>query len=269
MPRLRRGWGSSTMTKAIELHGLAHAFGSNEVLKDVSMVVPEGSVYAFLGRNGAGKSTTIKLMLGLLERTAGTVKVLGLDPDVEGQVLMKYVGYVSEDLVLYDWMTAAELIELTASFYDCWDEELEKSLVRKLRIKLDRKYGKMSRGEQGRLKLLLALAHRPTLLVLDEPAAGLDAVVRREFLNELIELAAQEGRTIFISSHLIDEVERVADNVAILSQGRIVADCPVADLKHVAKTRLGVEAEGMDVDGMSLEDLFVLMTRDEDEEVRA
>jgi len=219
------------MENVISLNNVKLSYGRTKVLSGINLDIKEGSVYAFLGRNGAGKTTTIKLLLGLLEQQAGQVSVLGIDPVSSGPELMADIGYVSEDRVLYKWMTAGEIISLTSSFYDNWDYDFEKQLIKRLRIKVDRKIGKLSRGEKGRLGLLLALAYRPKLLLLDEPTAGLDAVVRRQFIEESIELIANEGRTIFFSTHLIDEVERIADHMGILSEGVMTMDTTVKKLK--------------------------------------
>jgi len=219
------------MTKAIEVSSLSKSYSGRSVLKELNLSVHEGSVYAFLGRNGAGKTTLIKILLGLLDFEGGQSLVLGLDPVNDGQRLLRQIGYVSEDHAHYEWMTAGELIRFTSAFYETWDTRLADHLSRRLDLRGDRTIRKMSRGEKAKLSLLLALAHRPRLLLLDEPTAGLDAVVRRQFLEETIDLIAEEGRTIFFSSHLIDEVERVADYVGILSRGSLVVETPLASLK--------------------------------------
>ena len=145
---------------------------------------------------------------------------------------MQDIGYVSEDSILYGWMTAGEIISMTSAFYKTWDTSYEKELIKRLSIKTDRKISKMSRGQKGRLALLLALAYRPKLLLLDEPTSGLDAVVRRQFIEESIDVISQEGRTIFFSTHLIDEVERIADHVGILSGGVMSINTTAEDLKQ-------------------------------------
>ena len=295
------------MSKAIEITNLTQSYNGSPILNKLNMSVPEGSVYAFLGRNGAGKTTTIKLLLGLLERSAGTVKVLGLDPALQGPELMQLVGYVSEDRTFYDWMTASEAIRFTSAFYKNWDADFAAELVSRLKIRLDKKIAKLSRGERGKLALMLALAYRPKLLILDEPTSGLDSVVRRQFIEETVELIAQEGRTVFFSTHLIEEVERIADHVAILSQGHLVVDASQQELKesfrrvrayfdkeaadeftppeealnfkrtaggiqfHVAnfdnELKEKIEQSGakkIEAEAMSLDDIFVELTREED-----
>ena len=295
------------MSKAIELKDITQSYNGSPILKKLSMSVPEGSVYAFLGRNGAGKTTTIKLLLGLLERSGGSVKVLGMDPAIQGPELMQTIGYVSEDRTFYDWMTASEAIRFTSAFYKNWDADLAAELVDRLKIRVDRKIAKLSRGEKGKLALMLALAYRPKLLILDEPTSGLDSVVRRQFIEETVELIAHEGRTVFFSTHLIDEVERIADHVAIISQGHLVVDASQQELKdsfrrvrayfdkstidsvmppegalNFKKTQGGIlfhiahfddslndeliknGAKKVEAEAMSLDDIFVELTREED-----
>jgi len=219
------------MSQVITLDNVTMAYNGTNVLSNLNLNVEEGTVYAFLGRNGTGKTTTIKVLLGLLKQQCGEVSVLGKNPMTQGKSLMQDIGYVSEDCILYDWMTASEIISLTSTFYKNWDHNFERELIQRLSIKEDRKICKMSRGEKGRLGLLLALAYRPKLLLLDEPTSGLDSVVRRQFIEEAIELISQEGRTIFFSTHLIDEVERIADHVGILSSGSMRMDTTVEELK--------------------------------------
>jgi len=294
------------VTNVIELNNISLRYNGTPVLKNLSLKVAEGSIYAFLGRNGSGKTTTIKLLLGLLDHSEGTVKVLGLDPVTEGEELMQHVGCVSEDRAMYEWLTADETIRLTSAFYRNWDQALASELCHRLAIKTNRKIAKMSRGERGRLALLLALAHRPRLLILDEPTSGLDSVVRRLFLEETIELIAQEGRTVFFSTHQIEEVERIADHVGILSGGNLVLNTTLEQGKeHFKRVHAyfpaeveeiqapdgvfnfrrfdheilfftddyspaiaeGLEKQGakkVDVEDMSLDDIFVEITREEE-----
>ncbi len=220
------------MSTVITIDSLDMRYNGEAVLKELNLAVPEGSVYAFLGRNGSGKTTTIKILLGLLDQEAGSVKVLGLDPVRDAKFLMQDIGYVSEDRVLYEWMTAGEMIRFTAAFYQNWDSKLAADLAKRLKIRSEIKISKMSRGQKGKLCLLLALAYRPRLLILDEPTAGLDSVVRRQFIEETIELISEEGRTVFFSTHLIDEVERVADRVGILTSGTLAMETNLQNMKE-------------------------------------
>lgn len=209
------------MAAVIELINVTKQFGQNIALADVSLEVPPGVVFALLGENGAGKTTAIRLMLGLAEPTHGEVRVLGLDSRRNGFPIRRRVGYLPERPTLYEWMTAAEIGWFTAGFYPGGFEQQFRALVAGFRVPLDRKLQQLSKGMRAKVALSLAMAHRPELLVLDEPTSGLDTMVRREFLESMVDIAA-EGRTVLLSSHQISEVERVADIVAIVHGGRLM-----------------------------------------------
>jgi ABC-2 type transport system ATP-binding protein len=212
----------STSTSAVvELVNVTKQYGQTTALADVSLEVPPGVVFALLGENGAGKTTAIRLMLGLTQATSGEVRVLGLDSRREGLAIRRRVGYLPERPTLYEWMTAAEIGWFTAGFYTDGFEQQFRQLVAGFRVPLDRKLSQMSKGMRAKVALSLAMAHQPELLVLDEPTSGLDTMVRREFLESMVDIAA-EGRTVLLSSHQIGEVERVADIVAIVHAGRLV-----------------------------------------------
>jgi ABC-2 type transport system ATP-binding protein len=210
------------MSAVVELVNVTKQYGQTTALADASVVVPPGVVFALLGENGAGKTTAIRLMLGLTEATSGEVRVLGLDSRRDGLAIRRRVGYLPERPTLYEWMTAAEIGWFTAGFYTDGFEQQFRQLVGGFRVPLDRKLSQMSKGMRAKVALSLAMAHRPELLVLDEPTSGLDTMVRREFLESMVDIAA-EGRTVLLSSHQIGEVERVADIVAIVHAGRLVA----------------------------------------------
>ena len=232
------------MTKtAIAVDGLSKRFGRRMAVKDLSFEVPEGSVCGFLGRNGAGKSTAIRLMMNLLDPTSGRITLLGLDSRRDHAALMKRVGYVSQSPVLYEWMTVRQLVKFTADFYERWNHRRVEELLDRYGIDREQKIRHLSRGMQAQVALALALGGDPALLILDEPANGLDVVVRRDFLESVIELVQQEGRTVLLSSHLLHEVERVADHVVILDRGRVV--------------RAGAMDEVKAASGLSLEETFV------------
>jgi len=216
---------------AIETRELTKRFGRRTVVDHLSLQVPRGSIFAFLGRNGAGKTTTIRLLLDLLDRNSGDARVLGLDAVTGARDIRRQVGYVAQDTDLYDWMTVEEHLWFCRGFHAAWDETLVRELQRKLDLPDKQKIRQLSRGKQAQLALLLAMAYRPELLILDEPTAGLDVVVRREFLEEVIELIQQEGRTIFFSSHLVHEVERIADWVGIMDNGKLSYCAPLEALK--------------------------------------
>jgi len=210
------------MTAAIEISQVTKSFGSQTALANLSLSVPKGVVYALLGENGAGKTTAIKLLLGLADADQGTLQVLGLGSRREGAEIRRRVGYVPERPALYEWMTAREIGWFTAGFYaDPYEHEYRSHLDR-FRVPADRKISQMSKGMRAKVSLSLALAHQPELLILDEPTSGLDTLVRREFLESMVDIAAS-GRTVLLSSHQIGEVERVADFVAILREGQLLA----------------------------------------------
>ena len=220
---------------AIAMAGLTHCFGQRTAVDDLQLEVPTGTVCGFLGRNGAGKTTTIKILMNLLRPTAGQVEVLGLDPGRDSLALRRQVGYVAENPVLYGWMKVRELVWFTGQFYDTWNQSKVDELIDRFGLDPEQKVKQLSRGMNAQLALALALGHEPRLLILDEPASGLDVVVRRDFLESIIGLIQEEGRTVFLSSHLVHEVERVADRVAIIEAGRLVAEGPVDQVKQGVK----------------------------------
>jgi ABC-2 type transport system ATP-binding protein len=183
--------------------------------------VPEGSIYAFLGPNGAGKTTTIKTLLHLLEPTAGVSRVLGVDSTRIGPRELAQIGYVSENQQLPEWMTVAELAAYCRPMYPTWDDAFYRRLLSEFALPADRKLKHLSRGMKMKAALLVSLAYRPRLLILDEPFSGLDPLMRDEFARGILELSEQENWTVFLSSHDIDEVERLADWVGIIDGGSL------------------------------------------------
>ena len=209
------------MSAAVLLDRVTKRFGKHKALDDVSLKVPRGVVFAMLGENGAGKTTAIKLLLGLASPDEGRTEVLGLSSRNSGPEIRRQIGYVSERPALYEWMTAAEIGWFTAGFYSDGFEQRYLQQLEKYTVPYQRKISQMSKGMRAKVPLSLALAHQPQLLILDEPTSGLDTLVRREFLESMVDIAA-EGRTVLLSSHLIGEVERVADIVAIMREGRLL-----------------------------------------------
>jgi len=218
-------------TAVIETTKLTKRFGRQTAVDALTLMVPRGSVFAFLGRNGAGKTTTIRMLLHLLDKTAGTARVLGMDSVRDALAIKRRVGFVGDGQVLYDWMSVDELLWFCKGFYPGWDDAVAGEMKGKLELPGRAKVRGLSRGEQAKLALLLAMAYRPELLILDEPTAGLDVVVRRDFLEGVIELIQEEGRTVFFSSHLVHEVERVADWVGIMEEGRLLSCAPLEEVK--------------------------------------
>jgi ABC-2 type transport system ATP-binding protein len=209
------------MDPVIQVSGLSHNYGRKLALDEVSFEIGEGRVFGLVGENGAGKTTLIKHLLGSLSPDKGKVTVFGIEPPRNPPAVLSRIGYLSEDRDLPQWMRVGELMRYTAAFYRDWDEEYAEQLRKQFRLDLDAKVRNLSRGEKARAGLLAALAHRPELLLLDEPSSGLDAVSRHDILGVVVRSVAEEGRTVVFSSHLLDEVERVADDIAMFHQGRL------------------------------------------------
>ena len=220
---------------AIETVGLSKRYRRQLAVDNLTMRVANGSVFAFLGRNGAGKTTTIRILLDLLNRSSGESRMLGLDCVKGAMELRKRTGYVAEGQRMYDWMKVDEIIWFCKGFYPTWDDAFAEELKSKLELPGGKKVSELSRGTQAKLALLLAMAYRPELLILDEPTAGLDVVVRRDFLEGVIELIQEEGRTVFFSSHIVHEVERVADWVGIIDAGKMIWCSTLDDLRAKVK----------------------------------
>ncbi|MBN2022898.1 MAG: ABC transporter ATP-binding protein [Pirellulales bacterium] len=206
----------------IQTQDLSRHFGDVTALDNVTLTVPRGSVFGLVGVNGAGKTTLIRHVLGLLKAQAGSIRVFGLDPVAEPVRVLARIGYLAEENDLPDWMRVGELLRYTRAFYPTWDESYAEALRRTFELDLNAKVRHLSKGQRARTGLLLALAHCPEVLVLDEPSSGLDPIVRRDILAAIIRTISDEGRTVLFSSHLLDEVERVSDHVAMIHDGRIV-----------------------------------------------
>jgi ABC-2 type transport system ATP-binding protein len=220
---------------AIELQAVYKSFRSTEVLRGVTLRVARGKTFAFLGRNASGKTTTIRLLLGLLKRDDGAIRVLGLDPQREALELRRRVGYLAEDQTMYGWMRVEETLRFVAPFYPTWDHDLAFKYMRDFELPARARIKHLSKGQNVRLGLVLALAHRPEVVILDDPALGLDPIMRKQFNRDLITHLQGEGRTVFYSSHLLYEVEPVADEVAILDKGRIVRQADTEALRRDVK----------------------------------
>jgi ABC-2 type transport system ATP-binding protein len=203
----------------IETTQLSRRYWRMEAVHDLTLAVPTGSVFALLGPNGAGKTTTIKVLMNLLRPTAGEARVLGVDSRRLGERELAQIGYVSENQQLPLWMTVRQLLDYCRPFYPTWDTDLEKKLLRQFELPEDRKLKQLSRGMLMKASLLSSLAYRPKLLVLDEPFSGLDPLVREELVHGLLEVSGLGEWSVFISSHDIEEVERLADWIAVIEAG--------------------------------------------------
>jgi ABC-2 type transport system ATP-binding protein len=229
--------GPGTSEIVIDIAYLTRRFGANTALDQVSLKVPRGVVFGLVGANGAGKTTLIKHILGLLRATSGLVRVFGRDPIADPAGVLGRIGYLSEENDLPGWMRVGEMMRYVRAFYPDWDDLYAQELCRAFELNPSARVKHLSKGQRARAGLLIALAYRPELLVLDEPSSGLDPLVRRDILGAIIRTIAEEGRTVLFSSHLLDEVERVSDHVAMLHQGR-VAFCGDLDELRATHHRL-------------------------------
>jgi len=220
-------------SRVIETHQLTKRFGQFAAVEALDLNVRAQQITGFLGRNGAGKSTTIKMLLGMTRPTSGTGTLLGrnIDDPRENREARRNIVYVGEDKQLYAYFTVEELIRFTRSFYADWRPELAQRLLAEYELPPKRKVRALSKGMRTKLALLLALSRKPDLLILDEPSEGLDPVAIEELLQRLVG-AASEGTTIFFSSHQIAEVERIADRVCIIDQGTLVEDFSLDELRQ-------------------------------------
>jgi ABC-2 type transport system ATP-binding protein len=222
----------------IELRGIKKSYENKSVLTGVDLSVQKGSVLGLLGTNGAGKTTLIKCALGLIRPQSGEARLLGepswtLSPEAKSRI-----GYVSQIINLYQWMTIRDVIDYTAAFYPNWNHDLIARLIKELDIPAGDRIGPLSVGQRQKVAILLALGHEPDLLILDEPAASLDPLARRRFLQMIIDLAEPDKRTVLFSTHITSDLERVADRVAILKSGVIAWHGLLEELKEQTHVNL-------------------------------
>ena len=215
----------------VAIDNLSRRFGSKAALDDVSLAAPKGSVFGLVGENGAGKSTLIKHILGLWRAVTGAVRVFGMNPVSNPVAVLGRIGYLSEQPDLPDWMRVREFMRYTQAFYPKWDADYAEQLRQQFGLDPAARLRVLSKGQRAKLGLLAAQAHRPDLLLLDEPSSGLDPVVRNDILTAIIRAVADEGRTVFFSSHLLDEIERVSDHIAMLHKGKLVFCGRIEDIK--------------------------------------
>ena len=233
------------MSDAIIARNVGYRAGREFAIRDLAMTVPSGSVYGFLGPNGSGKTTTLRLLLGMLPARDGTINVLGHDVPAGVDKALAKIGHVPERLHLYPTLTIEETMRYHAAFYPDWDNTRAEQLRREFALRAEQQVERLSKGESGKLMMLLALAHNPELLVLDEPTDGLDPVVRRDVLSALLEYVSSRGATVLISSHLVHEQERICDYVGVMDEGRLIAEMPMAAFRGGIK-RLRVTGAPID-----------------------
>jgi ABC-2 type transport system ATP-binding protein len=220
---------------AIETRNLGRTYGKFEAVKAVDLRVHKGTVFGLLGVNGAGKSTIIKMIVGHLKPTSGEVRVLGRTLGEDFIEIRRRVAYVSENRYLYEWMTVAESIRFTRAFHKTWDDRKAADLLKRFSLPPEKKVRQLSRGNRARMCLLLALAYNPELIILDEPTSGLDPIVRRDFIENIVSEIAEEGKTVLFSSHIVEEVERVADYVGIMDEGELLMVSTIDEIKSSYK----------------------------------
>ena len=219
----------------IEVKGLCKRFGYKEVLRGVDLAVPQGAVVGLVGANGSGKSTFIKCLLGLLRITGGSARVLGEDPWNLSAAAKERLGYVPQEVKLYPWMGVRQVVEYTAAFYPRWDAAWSDAMLKRWQFDEQELIKYLSGGQLQRLGIVLALGHRPDLLVLDEPASSLDPGARRDLLRTLLEVVGDGQHTVLFSTHITSDLERVASHVAILGGGRVTYFGELGDLKDSVK----------------------------------
>ena len=214
---------------AIEIRNLEKKFPQFK-LGPLDLTVPQGAVYGLIGPNGAGKTTTINLIMGMGEKNAGSIRVFGMDHLGHEVAVKKRVGYVAPDLILTAWKTVRRLIAFVRPFYSDWDDAYCEDLMRRLGIGWNDRIASLSYGSATKLRLILALAHRPDLLLLDEPMAGLDAVSKQEVFQEIFDAVQDENRSVLISSHDLHDLERITDHIGFLNRGKMLLEGPTADI---------------------------------------
>jgi len=230
---------------AIETHALHKHYGDVHAVDGLDMNVPRGAVYGFLGRNGAGKTTTIRMLAGLAHPSRGQMRVLGLDPRADSVAILERTGLVI-DKMLIPSMTGNDLVRFNRGFFPRWSDALAAKYSEVLELDMKRKFRKLSTGNRTKLCLLLALAQGAELIMLDEPTAGLDPVVTDQLLRVLVEDVANEGRTLFLSSHHLSEVERIAEWVGIIDHGKLLLEGRLDDMRaNFCRIRVVGEALGL------------------------
>jgi ABC-2 type transport system ATP-binding protein len=219
------------MDRIIDINELSRSFGAKQAVDRVSFRATAGQVYGLVGSNGAGKTTLLKHLLGLLRAHSGSVRVFGLDPVRDPVGVLSRVGYLSEERDLPEWMRIDELMSYTQAYYPTWDVSYARELIETFGLDPSKKIKELSRGMRAQAGLVAAVAHRPELLILDEPSAGLDAVVRRDILDAIVRTVADDGRTVIFSSHLLEEVERMSDHLTMMQDGRVVLSGALEDVR--------------------------------------
>ena len=212
------------VSPAVEINGLTKRYRGKTVVDKLSLSIPRGSVYGLIGPNGAGKSTTLKSLMRLTKISSGSASIRGHDVHSDFQAVKSRLGYVPETHHIYRWMKVKRVIAFTRSFYPGWNDEFCNQMLQMMELDPDKKVKQLSKGMLAKLALLLAVSHEPELLVLDEPLSGLDPIVRDEFIDGVLKTICERDTTVIFSSHTIGDVQRLADSVGILFNGRLLVN---------------------------------------------
>jgi len=239
----------------VKTDGLTKYYDKTLAVDHIDLQIPRGAICGFVGRNGAGKTTAIKLMLGLLKPTTGSSELLGCDSETLTPAIRGRIGYVTEGHQLFNWMSIKGMEKFQKAFFPKqWDDKLFTEMIEYFELSKKQKIKELSKGQRAQVSLALALAPNPELLIMDDPTLGLDAAIRRQFLEGMIELIMREGRTILFSSHILGDVERVADRILVIDKGLIRADCTLEEFrKSVTKVKMSFSEslpEQVDIDGL-------------------
>lgn len=214
----------------IEMIGLSKRFGNTQAVDNLNLAIPAGTTLGFIGPNGAGKTTTIRMLMGMLRSTAGRARILGRDVLDDPAEMKQHIGYVPELHFIYRWMRVSDAIGFCRRLFRDWNDERCGELLALFELEPRKRVKELSKGMLAKLSLLLALAHEPEILILDEPTSGLDPLIREEFLDGVLRAICAERRTVLFSSHMLSDVQRLADNVALIYEGRLLAHCPTDEL---------------------------------------
>jgi len=235
---------ASPQTPAIELMGVTKRYRQAAAVDHLTLSIPAGAVFGLIGPNGAGKSTTIRMLMGMLAPSAGQIRVLGIDVAADAAQIRRRVGYVPERHDIYPWMTVGEVIDFVRSFYKSWDDGFCAEMSDLFAIDRRKKVKQLSKGMLVKLSLLLAVSHRPELLILDEPTSGLDPIVHEDFLDAVLRAIACRPTTVLFSSHNLDDIRRMADSVGIMRLGKLIVQRGIDELLASTKRVRAVLADG-------------------------
>jgi len=239
----------------LETQGLTKFYGDKLALDHIDLKIPRGCICGFVGRNGSGKTTAIKLLLGFLKPTAGSSRLLGCDSQNLTPAIRQRIGYVAEGHRLIRWMTIAEIAKFQSAFFPGqWDSKFFWDMIEYFGLSKKQKIKHLSNGQRAQVSLALTLAPNPELLIMDDPTLGLDAAIRRQFLEGIIELIMRQGRTILFSSHILGDIERVADKIVVIDKGVTRADCSLEQFRTAVKKVRFVfgqaQPETIDIEGL-------------------